>query len=156
MVAGRRYNPGSALRYYLKILRRFNAIANSPSDVTRSGVNVIDGVVQTSVVVTKNWVNGFVPYSEIRYKVLEILDKYKISRAMALPFMASAQHMYKECTVKSLRDSDPDSVFARELNNLIGATGYMSYPIGTITNALADIAKMVGCPGSPGAVIQTT
>lgn len=153
MTSSRRYNTGSALRYYLKILRRFNAITNSPNDVTKSSANVSDGILQASIVVTKNWINGFVPYSEIRYKVLSILDKYKIDRAMALPFMASAQHLYKECTIKGLRDSTPDSAFARELNNLIGATGYMVYDVGILTNALSEIYKIAGCPGTPGATV---
>nr|MCL7344633.1 hypothetical protein [Candidatus Aramenus sulfurataquae] len=122
MTASRALSQSSLPRYLAKMLRRYSAIsAGAVNEETKTPSQpAVSTAYVTAYSVASNWVNGFVPYSQLRYKVLPILEKYGIPRSMSYGFMAMVQHAYKQLVLK--KDTSVDEVVKRFYVQIFGST----------------------------------
>ncbi len=122
MTTGRALSQSSLPRYLAKMLRRFNAISTgyiNEETGTPSPPSVNTAYV-TAYSIASNWANGFIPYSQLRYKILPVLAKYGIPRSMSYGFMAMVQHAYKQLVLK--KDTTVDEVVRRFYIQVFGST----------------------------------
>ncbi len=120
MTTSRALSQSSLPRYLAKMVRRFNAISTggiNEETKTPSAPSVATSYI-TSYAITSNWINGTLPYSHLRYRVLPILEKYGVPRSMAYMFMAQVQHAYKQLTRK--KDTTIDEIIARFYAQVFG------------------------------------
>ncbi len=148
MTTGRALSQSSLPRYLAKMLRRFNAISTgavNEETKTPSEPSVTTAYV-TSYNITSNWINGFVPYSQLRYKVLPILDKYGVPRSMSYGFMAMVQHAYKQVVLK--KDTTVDEIVHRFYIQLFGSTtnqqGWLNIPADKKDALIRELLELVG------------
>jgi fibrillarin-like rRNA methylase len=120
MATGRALSQSSLPRYLAKMVRRFNAVSTGRvnEETNTPSTPSVDTSYVTSYSIASNWINGFLPYSELRYRILPILEKYGIPRSMAYMFMAQVQHAYKQLVRK--HDTTVDEVIARFYAQVFG------------------------------------
>jgi hypothetical protein len=148
MTTGRALSQSSLPRYLAKMLRRFNAISTgyvNEETGTPSPASVNTAYV-ASYSIANNWVNGFVPYSQLRYKVLPILEKYGVPRSMAYGFMAMVQHAYKQLVLK--KDTTVDEIVRRFYIQLFGSTteqqGWLNIPTERKDELIRELLALIG------------
>jgi hypothetical protein len=122
MTTGRALSQSSLPRYLAKMLRRYNAIsAGGINEETKTpSAPSVDTAYVASYAITSNWINGTLPYSQLRYKILPILEKYGVPRSMSYMFMAQVQHAYKQLVRK--QDTTIDEVVDRFYSQVFGTT----------------------------------
>jgi len=148
MTVGREYSPSSYPRYLAKMVRRFvpiNITEVAVDSVTPARAGYDNAVIQATTI-AKNWVNGFVPYSKLRYEVLPILDKYGINRSMAYMFMAEIQHAYKQLVKKQI--TTPEEIVDRFINDVYGSTTsqreFWNITPETMANVIKEVLALIG------------
>ncbi len=148
MTNGRALSQSSLPRYLAKMLRRYNAIATgriNEETKTPSAPSVATAYV-ASYSISSNWINGFVPYSQLRYRVLPILEKNGVPRSMAFMFMAQVEHAYKQLVRK--QDTTIDEVVARFYAQVFGTTdtqrSWMNLSADKRDQLVADLLALAG------------
>ncbi len=148
MVASRRLNVSSAPRFFSKLLARNIAITAGTAGVESRAVNgaVISVAMMSSYESTANWSNAILPFSQLRYNVLRILNGLGIPRSLSYVFMAEAQHAYKQLVLKNA--SSIDEVYARFVTAVLGNTPqqarFFSVSQETLLNAIDQILAYLG------------
>ncbi len=148
MTTGRALSQSSLPRYLAKMLRRFNAISTGyVNQRTRTPSTPSVGTAYAAAYsISSNWINGFVPYSQLRYKILPILEKYGIPRSMSYMFMAQVQHAYKQLVLK--KDTSVYEVVQRFYAQIFGTTpeqqGWLNIPADKRDMLVKELLDLIG------------
>jgi hypothetical protein len=148
MATGRTVSASSYPRYLLKMIRRFAPVAITAvnTESVTPSVESQKAVVLASVTVANNWVNGFVPFSILRYKVLGVLAKYGIPRGYAYAFMALVQHAYKQLVEK--KNATVEEIVDRFTNEIYGSTttqrNFLDITPEDFSNLVKDLLGLIG------------
>ena len=148
MATGRAVSASSYPRYLLKMIRRFapTAITAVNTESVTPSVESQKAVVLASVTVANNWINGFIPFSVLRYKVLTVLAKYGIPRGYAYAFMALVQHAYKQLVEK--KNTTVEEIIDRFTNEIYGSTttqrNFLDISPEDFSNLVKDLLALIG------------
>ena len=152
MTVGRRYTQSSVSRFYLKIYSRFTALT-LPATVSKlSNVNGADlaPVSIGAYNATTNWVNGFVRFSDLRYRILSMVERHGIPRSLSYIFMSCGQYGYKHLVLK--KDTTPDEVVDRCVKMTLGSPGQEAPWGDKVDDVLASIADIMEYLGYPSTI----
>ncbi len=148
MTTNRALSQSSLPRYLAKMLRRFNAISTGYANIQTKTPSrpSVDIAYVAAYTVANNWAKGFVPYSQLRYKVLPILEKYGVPRSMSFGFMGMVQYAYKQLVVK--KNTSVDEVVRRFYIQLFGSTtvqhGWLNISADKKDALIKELLELVG------------